>query len=127
MPTNAVWDINKLNNVGHTITPKRAQIPPEYCPEGSRLSSAKGPEGTQEFLGLVNFYREYIAKMASVADPLYKLTRRGESFIWGRAAFDTLKHILTNSPVLLGYPEWDRPFYLQADASHVAVGGVLSQ
>ena len=42
-------------------------------------------------------------------------------------AFSTLKQFLTKSPLLLVYPDWNEPFYVQADASKVAVGGILSQ
>ena len=41
-------------------------------------------------------------------------------------AFSTLKQFLTKSPLLLVYPDWNEPFYVQADASKVAVGGILS-
>ena len=116
--------------VGHTITPDGHMPLPSNIQRVAAYQQPKNRTELQRFLGLVNFYRDYIPDMANVADPLYKLTRKGKSFFWDRSArnaFDTLKHALTSSPVLLAYPEWDRPFYLQADAFQVAVGGVLSQ
>ena len=68
--------------------------------------------------------------MATIAEPLYALTRKGVPYSWNQACyagFRTLTHTLTRDPVLLSYPDWDSPFYLQTDASRVAVGGVLSQ
>ena len=68
--------------------------------------------------------------MATVAKPLYELTRIEVPFTWYRAAnvaFDDLKISLTDTPVMLAYTDWCRPFHLHTDASRVAVGGVLSQ
>ena len=39
----------------------------------------------------------------------------------------TLKDRLTKSPVTLAFPDWQKGFILQVDASTQSVGGVLSQ
>ena len=87
-------------------------------------------KGLLRFLGLVNLYREQIPGFSDIAEPLYRLTRNAASWKWDSAAlqaFATLKQYLTESPLLLAYPDWNKPFYLQTDASKVAVGGVLPQ
>ena len=68
--------------------------------------------------------------MAQVAEPLYRLTRKGIEWMWGspaESAFLNLKDRLTKYPVMLSFPDWHGEFYLQTDASSVAVGAVLSQ
>ena len=42
-------------------------------------------------------------------------------------AFRHLKGILLSSPLLLDYPDFDKVFYLQSDASKVGAGAVLFQ
>ena len=82
------------------------------------------------FLGLVNFYRDYIPNFAQFAEPLYRLTRKNSHWVWDALeskAFTALKCFLVDRPLLLVYPNWEEPFYLQTDASRIAVGGVLSQ
>ena len=57
------------------------------------------------------------------------LTRKGSKFIWTAAhknAFSTLKQKLCSAPVL-SYPQLDREFVLQTDASDQGLGAVLAQ
>ena len=68
-------------------------------------------------------------RFAHIAAPMTELLSPKVPFVWGdrqQAAFEQLKHILCNAPVLL-LPDWDRPFVVQCDASDRAVGAVLLQ
>ncbi len=83
----------------------------------------------RSFLGLSGYYRRFIKDFAKIAAPLHKLTRKGTLFEWSekcQAAFETLKTALTTAPVL-GYPSCDGQYTLDTDASHQAIGSVLSQ
>ena len=101
--------------VGHLVTPEGHKPLPSNV---DKIASYKPPRSKlelQRFLGLVNFYRDYIPRMASTAEPLYKLTRTGVPYVWdgeANTAFYTLRHSLTKSPVMLAYPDWRRAFYL---------------
>ena len=81
------------------------------------------------FLGLTSYYRRFVPRYSTVAEPLYTLTRKDEPFYWSDAceeAFRRLKTLLTTAPVL-AYPLFDRDFLLETDASGVGLGAVLSQ
>jgi len=83
----------------------------------------------REFLGLVNYYREYCPDLAAIAHTLFRLTRKETSFSWGpeeAAAVGKIKALLTTTPVL-GFADPNKPFILATDASNVALGAVLSQ
>lgn len=63
----------------------------------------------QRFLSTVNYYRSYLCNMAEMAEPLFRLTRKGTP--WNRTAdcqlaFDALRQALANDPVVLRYPRW---------------------
>ncbi|KRX34548.1 Retrovirus-related Pol polyprotein from transposon 17.6 [Trichinella murrelli] len=61
--------------------------------------------------------------------PLHELPRKGEKWQWGprqEGAFTTLKNLLV-STLILGHPDFSRPFVLDVDASDTAIGAVLSQ
>ncbi|KAK3286873.1 hypothetical protein CYMTET_5589 [Cymbomonas tetramitiformis] len=72
---------------------------------------------------------------ADLAYPLTRLTKSGVEWTWGeneKAAFKQLKTALISSPALAlpdqkGAADGSRPFFVQTDASGVALGGVLMQ
>jgi hypothetical protein len=62
---------------------------------------------------------------------MHALTEKGRKFEWDQAcqgAFETLKGVLTSTPIL-AYPDTqlEAPFILDTDASDLALGAVLSQ
>ena len=74
---------------------------------------------------MVGYYLEFIKGMAEISEPLKRLRREGQPFIWTgdcHKAFESLCTCLVEPPVLI-FPDWREPFYLEADASDVSVGG----
>ena len=83
----------------------------------------------RSFLGLASYYRRFVRDFGTIAAPLNGLTEKGATFVWTEqadAAFKELKLRLTSASVL-AYPQFDKPFILDTDASNVGIGGVLSQ
>lgn len=75
----------------------------------------------------------YLSGFSIIAEPLYKLCRKGVQFDWQREqqlAFEELKHRLVSAPVL-AYPDFSSnasSFILDVDASQqFGIGAVLSQ
>ena len=72
---------------------------------------------------------------SEIAKPLTALTKSDEPWQWGKQqqwAFDELKTALSSAPVLAlpdikAAADGSAPFLVQADASGVALGGVLMQ
>jgi hypothetical protein len=88
----------------------------------------KTVRGVRSFLGLADFYRRFIEGYTQIARPLNDVTKKNTPFTWKEAqqtAFDTLKNRFTTAPIL-AYPDNDRIFYLETDASNFATGAVLS-
>ena len=116
--------------VGHVVAASGHSPLPSLVDKISRAARPGNCKELQRFLGLVNYYREYIPNMADVTQPLYDLTKKGKDWVWDgkcESAFCKLRGILSDSPIVLAYPDWKKEFYLQTDASTIAVGGVLSQ
>ena len=91
----------------------------------------QAPQNTREveqFLGLVNYHRNFIKGFAEMAVPLYRLTGK-QAFQWQsehQEAFEELKKALTTAPVL-GLPNNNDFFILDTDASNYAIGAELIQ
>ena len=89
----------------------------------------------KSFVGLVGHYRHFIKGFAKIAVPLYDLTsgdnkdKKSEHidlFPEAREAFDRLKAACLQAPIL-AFPDFDKPFLLETDASGRGLGAVLSQ
>ncbi|GFY02359.1 retrovirus-related Pol polyprotein from transposon opus [Trichonephila clavipes] len=123
------------------VLPERSQLSGTHhlcrrCSYGPRKLSAvknwKRPENLRElrsFLGLCTYYRKFVKGFSNIARPLHKLTESKQKFQWTKECEDSflqLKEALTSSPILI-YPQPDKPFILDTDASNESVGAVLSQ
>ena len=92
----------------------------------------KAPKNVSEvrsFLGFINFYRRFIKDYSKVARPLHDLECKDVKFKWEareQRAFDELKEIITNAPILI-HADPTKPYTLETDASDYAYGAVLSQ
>ena len=112
----------RVSRSGISTEPRKVAAVKEYpIPQNVRA--------LREFLGLASYYRRFILLFSSVAKPLYALTRKEVPFVWSEdcaAAFEGLRTRLTKAPVL-AYPQFDREFLLETDASGMGLGAVLSQ
>jgi len=83
----------------------------------------KSVKDVQKFLGLANYYRQFVKDFAKIAKPLHEMTRKEIKWSWGerqQKAFEELKERFTTEPVL------DREMRVEADVSDFATGEVLS-
>ena len=88
----------------------------------------------KSFVGLVGHYRHFIKGFAKIAAPLYDLTssnkdKKSEHVDLSPEAleaFDRLKAACLQAPIL-AFPDFNKPFLLETDASGRGLGAVLSQ
>ena len=82
----------------------------------------------QKFLGLANYYRQFVKDFAKIAKSLYRLVKKNEKQNWGKEqdkGFEELKQVFTTQPVLVAL-DLDKEMRVEADASEYATEGVLS-
>ncbi|GFY44756.1 retrovirus-related Pol polyprotein from transposon 17.6 [Trichonephila inaurata madagascariensis] len=83
----------------------------------------------QSFLGLTGYFRKFIPAYSQIAKPLSDLTRRDNPFMFEQPqmeAFEKLKKLLTESPVLSIFQQ-GKTTELHTDASQQGYGAVLLQ
>ena len=85
----------------------------------------------KSFHGLCNFYRKFIRNFSGISGPMIETIKGGKKchFVWTKEAqdsFELLKVKIANGPVLT-FPNFDKVFVIECDASTKAIGGVLSQ
>jgi hypothetical protein len=80
-------------------------------------------------LGVLGYQRPFIQGFAQIARPLTELTKKDKPFKWTdkcREALEMLIQMVTSAPVLV-FPDLERPFELEVDASAFSVGTILFQ
>ena len=94
-------------------------------PRPDNVSSLKS------FLGSVQFYSKFLPNLATVTEPLYKLTRNNTKWSWKKVefeeqevAFTGLKQMLSTETVLAHFDP-SLPIGVSCDASSVGIGAVL--
>jgi transposase InsO family protein len=115
--------------VGHIVSAGTIRPDPAKIAAVTNWPVPQNLTQLRSFLGLANYYHKFIRSYASLALPLYQLTRKNVLWEWsGRceAAFQRLKLELQQAPCLRA-PDSSRPFVLQTDASLDGLGAVLSQ
>lgn len=120
---------NSLEFLGHTIDEMGMRPDDKKLAAISEAPEPKNAQEIKSFIGLISFYRDYIPNCSSIAEPLIKLTRKGERFSWKEEqieAFTKLKVSLTRNLKLI-YPDFRKPFILFTDASNVGTGCCLAQ
>ncbi|XP_073071859.1 uncharacterized protein [Manis javanica] len=140
--------LTELTRLGYRASAKKAQIcQPQVTYLGYSLREGKRwltearkqtvtqipvpttPRQVREFLGTAGFCRLWIPGYATLAAPLYPLTKKAAPFVWGpeqQQAFDEIKKALLSAPAL-ALPDVTKPFVLFVDERSGVARGVLTQ
>ena len=115
--------------LGHVMSADGIQTNPQKLRAVNEYPTPSDVKSLRSFLGLASYYRRFVPGFSKVAAPLNALTRKDIPYIWTpdcQQAFEQLKKLLT-SALLLKYPDFDKPFILETDASGDRLGEVLAQ
>ena len=119
----------KVSFLGHVVSGQGIECDPEKVAAISTWPSPTNIAEVRTFCGLASYYRTFVHDFAAKAKPLHNLTKKGAVFNWTpecEAAFQTLKQVLTSTPILVAHCD-DRQYVLDTDASDTALGAVLQQ
>ena len=115
--------------LGHVVSKEGISTDPEKVKMLKEWPIPHNISSLRSFLGCAGYYRQFVPNYARIAEPLYRLERKGTVFNWNEGcqeAFQILKTRLTTAPIL-SYPRRDSSFMLDTDASDSRIGAVLSQ
>ena len=118
-----------IQYLGHLISGEGIKPLPEKLESIKEMPPPTTPKEVKQFLGLIGYYRKFVARFADVARPLTNLTRLDQPFEWSdkcQASFELLKEALIKEPILR-FPDPNKPYTLYTDASKYAWSCVLTQ
>ena len=128
-PAKCAFFRKEVQYLGHIISRQGVATDPEKVGKVASWPVPTSRREVQQFVGFANYYRRFIKDFAQLARPLHRLTERTAPFTWShecQESFDQLRERLCSTPIL-AYPDFQRPFILDTDASDTGIGGVLSQ
>ena len=115
--------------LGHVVSSDGIKCDPAKIEKVREWPRPRNGKECLQFAGFVNYYNRFIPNFSELAQPLYALGPKKVKFEWGaeqEKAFVTLRDALISAPVM-AYPQADGDWILDTDASHYAIGAVLSQ
>ena len=119
--------MNEITFMGHKVTKEGLKVDPEKV---KAITGMTPPQKVlRRFLGIVNYVTKFMPKAAEVMKPLHTLLQKDVEWTWTTAqqkAFDALKRMVTNSPVL-GFYDPQFELTLEADASEYGLDAALWQ
>ena len=138
----------KVIFLGHVLSKEGISPNPEKVKKVKTWPTPKSAKEVHSFLGLASYYCRFIPQFAKWAGPLHDLIQPVATikkkkfgikipplvqnlppFEWTlehQESFERLKHSLITAPILV-YPNYEKPFLLETDASLKGLGAVLSQ
>ena len=125
----------RSNYLAHHVSKKGVQPSKKNLESITQCPPLDTYTKVKSFVGLVGHYRRFIKGFARIAAPLYDLTsgenkdkksERVDLPTEALEAFEHLKAACLQAPIL-AFPDFDKPFLLETDASGKGLGAVLSQ
>lgn len=120
------WFVEKLEYLGYIISKQGRSPAPELYSTIVQFDSPTSIPMLKYFLGVINFYNQFLPQFATVAKPL-RIAASMTSLVWTKAcesAFQECKQLLVSNQLLMHYDP-KLPIVLCTDASPVGVGAVL--
>ena len=127
-PEKCKWKVREVDFLGVVIGPEGIKMEKEKVKGVLEWLTLKCVKDVQKFLGLANYYCQFIEGFATVARPLHDLVKKDKKWDWAEReekAFRELKKRFTKELVLAA-PDIDKKIRMEVDASDYATGGVLS-
>ena len=122
------WKVREIGFLGIVIWLEGIKMKEEKVKRVLEWPTPKCVKEVQKFLGLANYYCQFIKEFALIARPLHDLVRKDQKWNWTEKqeeVFRELKEQFTKEPVL-AVLDLDKKMRMEVDALDYAMGRVLS-
>ena len=129
----------QVEYLGYLLTREGIKPLPSKVKAILDLEPPKNVRGVRRVLGIIQYYRDLWDKRSHVLAPLTSLVgecgqpknskRKAKKFVWlpkHQEAFNEMKRIVSRA-VTLAYPDFNKPFVINTDASDYQLGAVITQ
>ena len=127
-PEKYKWKVREVGFLGVVIGLDGIKMEKEKVKGVLDWLTPKYVKDVQKFLGLANYYHQFIQGFASIARPLHDMVKKDRKWEWTEKqekAFEKLKKRFMQELVLVAL-DLDKKIRMEVDASDYVTGGVLS-
>ncbi|XP_045537055.1 uncharacterized protein K02A2.6-like [Papilio machaon] len=120
---------NEISYLGYVINKYGLKKSPEKVKAIMDAPRPTNVSQLQSFLGLANYYRNFVPGASTVLSPLYDLLKKNSKWEWCKVhsdAFLSIKKFLASDSVLAHFDP-NAKLILTVDASPTGLGAILSQ
>lgn len=124
-----VFRMKEMEFMGHVLSKNGVGATQSKVEAVQNTRQPNNATEVRSFLGLVNYCGRFIPNLATIAEPLRRLTRSTCTWSWGKeqeAAFKALKLALASSQTMAYYSQ-EADTQVIVDASPVGLGVILTQ
>lgn len=120
-PRKCTFGSSKVEYLGHTLTSTGIRPGNDKAKAVAEADTPKSLKQLRSFLGLANYFRQYIPNYSRIASPLHALTQKDSPWkngplpVEAGQAFRKLKSLISSRP-LMAYPNSSGTFHLYVDA-----------
>jgi hypothetical protein len=121
--------VSQVTFLGHVIHEKGVSMEHDKLLAISTFPEPASKKELQSFLGMTNYYRQFIPHYSILTVPLTNLLKKNAFFQFDDSCRTTFRHLKSSfsENTFLVSPDRAKPFYLETDASSFAMGAVLHQ
>jgi len=126
-PEKCKWKVREVGFLGVEIGPEGIKMEKKKVKEVLEWPTPTCVKDVQKFLGLANYYCQFIEGFATVTRPLHNLVKKDKKWNWTEREekmFKELKERFTKESVLAA-SDIDKKMRMEVYASDYATGGVL--
>jgi len=118
-----------IKYLGHELSPDGVRPMPSLVEAVRSFPEPKDAVEVKRFVHMAGYYRRFVPGFGGRLAPLTRLLRKDAPWTWETEqseAFGWVKNVLTDRPLLI-YPDFEKPFVLETDASVAGLGACLMQ